>query len=67
MVNPGFLGRIWSHKKLSLPWFCRPGIMDPDSKSAASWGDATKGLQRQPVEEVALPATIEFGVPTAGR
>jgi len=28
------------------------GIMDPDSKSAASWGDASKGQQRQPVEEV---------------
>ena len=27
------------------------GIMDPDSKSAASWGDASKGPQRQPVEE----------------
>lgn len=29
--------------------------MDPDSKSAASWGDATKGQQRQPVEEVGQP------------
>lgn len=42
------------------------GIMDPDSKSAASWGDATKGQQRQPVEEAALPVTIEYGIPTAG-
>ena len=29
----------------------RRGIMDPDSKSAASWGDASKGQQRKPVEE----------------
>lgn len=42
------------------------GIMDPDSKSAASWGDASKGQQRQPVEEVVLPVNIEFGVPTSG-
>mmetsp|Transcript_65800 Transcript_65800/g.146130 ORF Transcript_65800/g.146130 Transcript_65800/m.146130 type:complete len:616 (+) Transcript_65800:40-1887(+) len=42
------------------------GIMDPDSKSAASWGDAGKGIQRQPVEEAALPVTIEFGTPNAG-
>ncbi|CAJ1356264.1 unnamed protein product [Effrenium voratum] len=42
------------------------GIMDPDSKSAASWGDATKYIQRQPVEEVVVPATIEFAMPSAG-
>jgi len=42
------------------------GIMDPDSKSAASWGDASKGPQRQPVEEAAVPVSIEFGLPMAG-
>mmetsp|Transcript_56144 Transcript_56144/g.99984 ORF Transcript_56144/g.99984 Transcript_56144/m.99984 type:complete len:637 (+) Transcript_56144:67-1977(+) len=36
------------------------GIMDPDSKSAASWGDASKFIQRQPVEEAMLPVAVEF-------
>ena len=34
------------------------GIMDPDSKSAASWGDASKGQQRQPVEEAVGPRLV---------
>lgn len=36
------------------------GILDPDSKSAATWGDAAKGRQRKPVEEAELPVTIEY-------
>uniref|UniRef100_A0A7S0B8X2 PDZ domain-containing protein n=1 Tax=Pyrodinium bahamense TaxID=73915 RepID=A0A7S0B8X2_9DINO len=35
------------------------GIMDPDSKSAASWGEAGKA-QRQPVPEAELPVSIGF-------
>jgi len=42
------------------------GIMDPDSKSAASWGDAGKGVQRQPVPEAVLPVTIEFATANSG-
>eukprot|EP00933_Yihiella_yeosuensis_P075795 TRINITY_DN85329_c0_g1_i1.p1 TRINITY_DN85329_c0_g1~~TRINITY_DN85329_c0_g1_i1.p1 ORF type:complete len:282 (-),score=55.64 TRINITY_DN85329_c0_g1_i1:93-914(-) len=34
--------------------------MDPDSKSAATWGDASALIKREPVEEVEVPVTIEF-------
>eukprot|EP00401_Gymnodinium_catenatum_P062242 CAMPEP_0117491234 /NCGR_PEP_ID=MMETSP0784-20121206/17960_1 /TAXON_ID=39447 /ORGANISM="" /LENGTH=665 /DNA_ID=CAMNT_0005286015 /DNA_START=1 /DNA_END=1998 /DNA_ORIENTATION=- len=36
------------------------GIMDPDSKSAAAWGDAAKGDQRKPVDPAELPVTVDF-------
>merc|ERR1719433_246511 len=39
------------------------GIMDPDSKSAASWGAGGK-ITRQPVEEAALPVSVEFATPS---
>mmetsp|Transcript_143667 Transcript_143667/g.358105 ORF Transcript_143667/g.358105 Transcript_143667/m.358105 type:complete len:645 (+) Transcript_143667:57-1991(+) len=35
------------------------GIMDPDSKSAASWG-AGGQIQRQPIPEAELPLPIEY-------
>eukprot|EP00931_Biecheleriopsis_adriatica_P010011 TRINITY_DN111107_c0_g1_i1.p1 TRINITY_DN111107_c0_g1~~TRINITY_DN111107_c0_g1_i1.p1 ORF type:complete len:641 (-),score=152.53 TRINITY_DN111107_c0_g1_i1:106-2028(-) len=36
------------------------GVVDPDSKSAASWGSAKDLDKRQPKEPAALPVTVEF-------
>jgi len=39
------------------------GIMDPDSKSAATWGDGGDlERKREPVEEAVLPVVMEFAM-----
>mmetsp|Transcript_51075 Transcript_51075/g.94476 ORF Transcript_51075/g.94476 Transcript_51075/m.94476 type:complete len:646 (-) Transcript_51075:35-1972(-) len=42
------------------------GIVDPDSKSAASWGSAAAMVQRQPLEPSPLPCKVDFAVMSAG-
>jgi len=36
------------------------GIIDPDSKSAASWGSAAALVQRQPLAPASLPCKVDF-------
>lgn len=51
--------RAWDFEDI-MDLLADVGVMDPDSKSAASWGAAGQGIQRKPVEPASLPINIEF-------
>lgn len=42
------------------------GIVDPDSISASTWGDAAKARNREPVQAAELPLSVEFMIMSEG-
>ncbi|CAE8620922.1 unnamed protein product [Polarella glacialis] len=56
--------RSWDFEDI-MDLLADQGIMDPDSKSAATWGDGGKD-QRKPVEPASLPVSVAFAALDGG-